>query len=93
MTPERLAEIEAAANFGERGSKSPFTVAINELLAEIRRLQRGDFTPEEFQALCHHRDERTGCTPKEFADGCAKYSGQLFGNKSLVVVLSDKDTP
>lgn len=46
---------------------------------EVRRLKRGDFTPEEFQNLCHHRDEKPGCTPEEFAAGCAEYQRKLFG--------------
>ena len=41
--------------------------------AEIARLKRGDFTPEEFQALCHNRDEKPGCTRAEFAAGCMTY--------------------
>ena len=48
-------------------------------LAEINRLKRGDFTPEEFQNLCHHRDEKEGCTQACFFDGCAEYQTKLFG--------------
>ena len=52
---------------------------VADLRREVRRLKRGDFTPGEFQALCHHRDERPGCTPADFADGCLAYQCQLFG--------------
>jgi predicted RNase H-like nuclease (RuvC/YqgF family) len=47
--------------------------------AEVTRLKRGDFTPEEFQNLCHHRDEKSGCTRRDFEDGCRKYQDLLFG--------------
>lgn len=53
---------------------------LGEARAEIARLKRGDFTPEEFQALCHHRDERRpGCSLHEFAEGCHFYQRNLFG--------------
>lgn len=47
--------------------------------AEVERLRRGDFTPEEFQGLCHHRDKRPGCKPAEFFQGCEDYQRKLFG--------------
>lgn len=47
--------------------------------AEVERLKRGEFTREEFQALCHHRDERPGCTAADFAAGCREYQAKLFG--------------
>lgn len=50
--------------------------------AEVVRLKRGAFTPEEFQTLCHHRDEKLGCTPLEFAQGCVEYQRLLFGHPS-----------
>lgn len=50
------------------------------LTGEIVRLKRGDFTPEEFQYLCHHRDERPGCTQVEFMAGCNEYVKKLFGS-------------
>lgn len=59
----------------------------DELAAEIRRLRRGDLTPEEFHARCHHRDERPGCTPLDFAEGCHQYSTQLFSYDNRVVVM------
>lgn len=46
---------------------------------ECGRLRRGEFTPKEFQDLCHHRDERPGCSPQDFAQGCREYQGLLFG--------------
>jgi hypothetical protein len=49
------------------------------LLAENARLRRGDFTPEEFQAVCHHRDDKPGCTRADFEAGCLAYQRQLFG--------------
>lgn len=52
---------------------------VDDLLAEIARLKRGDFTPEEFQNLCHHRDEKPGCTPLDFMRGCVDYTRKLFG--------------
>lgn len=51
------------------------------LTNEIRRLRRGDFTPEEFQALCHHRDDKPGCTRADFEAGCVAYQEKLFGPK------------
>ena len=51
------------------------------LTAEVDRLKRGDFTPEEFQTLCHHRDEKPGCTRADFEAGCQAYQRQLFGDK------------
>lgn len=47
----------------------------------VSRLLRGDFTPEEFQALCHHL--REDC-PRLFADGCVAYNRKLFGERSLL---------
>lgn len=50
-----------------------------ELEAEVARLKRGDFTPTEFQDLCHHRDEKPGCTRADFEAGCHEYQKRLFG--------------
>lgn len=52
---------------------------IAELEAELTRLKRGEFTPEEFQRLCHHWDERPGCTREAFEQGCREYQKKLFG--------------
>lgn len=51
--------------------------------AEVERLKRGDFTPEEFQNLCHHKDEKPGCTPAEFNQGCEEYQRKLFGTADV----------
>ena len=45
----------------------------------VKRLVRGDFTPEEFQNLCHHRDYKPGCTRADFEVGCREYQDKLFG--------------
>lgn len=50
------------------------------LLDELARLRRGDFTPEEFQNLCHNIP--TGCA-EEFCDGCEQYHQQLFGGSPI----------
>lgn len=47
--------------------------------AEIARLKRGDFTPEEFQNLCHNRHESPGCTRADFEAGCVQFQEKLFG--------------
>lgn len=52
---------------------------IDRLKEENARLKRGEFSPEEFQALCHHRDEKPGCTAEDFYEGCALYQRKLFG--------------
>lgn len=49
------------------------------LVNEIMRLKRGEFTPEEFQEMCHNRHETPGCTSADFAAGCVQYQRQLFG--------------
>ena len=54
---------------------------VQELHKEITRLKRGDFTPDEFQGLCHHLDERLGITREEFCHGCEEYQEKLFGPK------------
>ena len=50
-----------------------------QLREELERVKRGDFTPEEFQNLCHNRHEKEGCSKEEFFEGCAKYQQALFG--------------
>lgn len=52
---------------------------VHALELEVQRLLRGDFTPEEFQNLCHHRNEKPGCTREEFEAGCREYQRRLFG--------------
>jgi hypothetical protein len=51
---------------------------VPDLLAEVKRLRRGDFTPEEFQALCHHWEERA-VSREEFEAGCREYQAKRFG--------------
>lgn len=46
---------------------------------EIERLKRGDFTPEEFQNLCHNLPEH--CTHEVFDAGCRQYQSKLFGKE------------
>lgn len=46
---------------------------------EIARLKRGALTPEEFQAICHNRHDRPGCTRQDFEAGCREYQRKLFG--------------
>jgi len=84
VTDERLAKLEAIAATlpGAVTGDSPLVqcaYAVPALVAEIRRLKRGEFTPDEFQALCHHRDERPGCTRASFEAGCREYQRKLFG--------------
>lgn len=73
------------ANFRSGGKhreqQHPLIKEIEELKRENARLKRGDFTPEEFQNLCHNFSE----TDKQcFFDGCADYQRKLFG-------VSDRD--
>lgn len=49
---------------------------ISLLQGEITRLKEGDFTPEEFQNLCHNNYP---CSLKEFRQGCRDYQCWLFG--------------
>jgi len=46
------------------------------LRKENERLKRGDFTKEEFQALCHKLNEED---KNLFCDGCDEYQRKLFG--------------
>jgi hypothetical protein len=55
---------------------------IDRLRGENARLRQGDFTSDEFQALCYHFDRRKpGCTREEFEAGCLEYQRKLFGEK------------
>lgn len=47
---------------------------------EIKRLLRGDFSPDEFQNLCHNMtcEDRTN-----FEKGCLEYQNKLFGPQKL----------
>lgn len=68
-------------------------VQLRTCLLEIERLKEGDFTPEEFQELCHnlHDTERDGIGPKTFAEGCIQYQEKLFG-KSPLMFKGDRKT-
>lgn len=50
---------------------------IDRLLEEVTRLKRGDFTPEEFQKICHNLPE--DCKREDFEKGCKEYQEKLFG--------------
>jgi hypothetical protein len=80
VTPERLAEIDADLAGWRVRCLEQDTLAdlARELLAEVKRLLRGDFAPEEFQALCHHWEERA-VSREEFEAGCREYQAKLFG--------------
>ncbi len=56
------------------------TLEISILREEIARLKRGDFTPEEFQNLCHNMNPN--CKREDFESGCLKYQNKLFGDKN-----------
>lgn len=61
------------------------------LRAENERLRRGDFTPEEFQELCHNRDKNPRCTPAAFFDGCEDYQRKLFGYCEADQMRAERD--
>lgn len=63
----------------EQAIQSALDQACAEKDREIARLKRGEFTPEEFQNLCHEREDRPGCSVRQFFDGCADYQLKLFG--------------
>lgn len=54
--------------------------------AEVARLKSGDFTPEEFQNLCHKFDEKDH---KAFCDGCEAYQKKLFGESPITKLKED----
>jgi hypothetical protein len=75
-------DLSNTAEYRRFAMQEAFNHVVNALYAqaeEITRLKRGEFTPEEFQALCHHRDERPGCTRADFEAGCDEYQRKLFG--------------
>lgn len=77
--------IEHAAIHGLEGSykKKPFAHPADTLLlvAEIRRLKRGDFTKAEIHNLCHNLHEKnSNCTLAEFQEGCKEFQNKLFGD-------------
>lgn len=58
-------------------------LAVLGMVTEMKRMERGDFTPEEFQRLCHHRDEKPDCTAQDFFNGCTEYQQKLFGKNAI----------
>lgn len=48
---------------------------LDEAIKEIERLKRGDFTPQEFQDLCHNM---TPTDEASFRKGCDEYITKLF---------------
>lgn len=68
-----------------RDAASAEALLADEARAEVDRLKRGDFTPEEFQNLCHHRDEKPGCTVTDFMAGCNEYIRKLFGDQAALL--------
>lgn len=94
MTEQQLAgyrEIIADCNGLCEGSTGWSCSGVKLLLDEIDRLKRGDFTPEEFQNLCHRRDEKPGCTPEDFFTGCAMYQQKLFGRAAFASLMEDNE--
>lgn len=85
MTETDLLDLESDLDIRYKFIDGPHWTTSNgyELIEEAReanRLRHGDFTSEEFQALCHHADERSDCTPQSFCDGCHDYQRRLFGS-------------
>lgn len=69
----------------EKYLETVFSPPLNEpmltfLVSEVKRLKRGEFTPEEFQTLCHNLHENPSCTLKVFGEGCHEFQRKLFGN-------------
>ncbi len=71
---------------------------VNRLKIEIARLKDGNFTPEEFQNLCHNlhlkgTDSTSNCRESDFRTGCLDYQDKLFGKKkryqTIVQVAED----
>ena len=75
LTAERDKSIVAAV----AAEREAHAAEIERLRAEYDRMRRGDFTPEEFQNLCHNLPPH--CTREAFAAGCAEYQRKLFGEQ------------
>lgn len=59
---------------------------IAELEAEVLRLKEGNFTPEEFQNLCHNLCSSASEASKQaFFRGCSEYQKKLFGESAVDV--------
>ncbi len=85
MSDDELNAMEAEMHREQKACETyyqPHSVGyVLTLISEVRRLKRGEFSPDEFQSLCHHRDEKPGCTEIDFKNGCAEYWKRLFGEK------------
>jgi hypothetical protein len=53
-------------------------------MGEIARLREGNFTPEEFQNICHNLPP--SCGPAEFRRGCRDYQRRLFGPEAVTAL-------
>lgn len=51
---------------------------LHEAYHELERLSEGNFTPEEFNNLCHNKKPVTRC---EFEEECKKYTNELYGEE------------
>jgi len=67
------------------------TDSVEQLQSEIKRLKRGEFTPEEFKTLCHNLDDNEHGNRKEFCDGCDEYQKKLFGVSRTEILTSKTD--
>ncbi len=78
MTEEVLSKMENALDIRRTFIESEewTTLRAIELIEEIKRLKRGDFTEEEFQNLCHNFSEED---KDKFRQGCVDYQKKLFG--------------
>lgn len=62
------------------------SIIIQEQSEDIERLKRGEFTPEEFQNLCHNRTVQDGYPA--FIEGCANYQREMFGRCERSILRS-----
>ena len=61
------------------GTGDEWHLTVRKAISEIERLQRGDFTEEEFQNLCHGFSQQD---EERFRTGCLEYQKKLFGGKT-----------
>lgn len=54
---------------------------VKEAVTELRRLRRGEVTPEEVHNFCHNLSDTV--TIEEFADGCSREMVKLFGGPAV----------
>lgn len=74
-------DLDEIQKWCEHCPDSGYSQTVLSLVAEVRRLKKGDFTPEEFQNLCHTKDD-TDC--KSFTHGCFAYWKKLGFNDNLL---------